>query len=196
MAEKDTELIIAYFPSADEAKMAGEQLKEWDKERKDIELGAISIITMDDKGELKEDKVGARARGKGAKWGVIAGAALGILTGGVTLIGGALVGLVAGGLGGSLFHKKIGMTDEDRAKLEQHLKDGGAALVVMMDSDEMESTISELTKLDAEVATYNVPQQVLDDIERMAKGDQVIHDLAQQYASGEAAEAAEEETDS
>jgi len=188
MAEKDSELIIAYFPSADEAQAAGGHLKEWDKERKDIKLGAISIMTMDDKGKLKEDKVGARAGGKGAKWGVLAGAALGILSGGATLIAGALVGLVAGGLGGSLFHKKIGMNDEDQAKLEKHLKDGGAALAVMMDFDEMESTLSELAKLDAEVATYNVPQQVLDDMERMAKGDEVIHDLAQTYQSVEIAD--------
>ncbi len=179
MAEKDSELIIAFFPSADEAQEAGKQLKEWDKDLKHLELGAISILTMNDKGKLKEDKVGARIGGKGAKWGVIAGAALGILSGGATLIGGALVGLVAGGLGGSLIHKQIGMSDEDQAKLEKHLKDGGAALAIMMDLEEMEATVAQLNKLNAEVATYNIPQQVLDDVERMAKGEAVIHDLAQ-----------------
>ncbi len=179
MAEKDTELVIAYFPSIDEANAAGNAMKEWDKELKHFELGAISILTMDDNGKLKEDKVGARAGGKGAKWGAIAGAALGILSGGVTLIGGALIGLAAGGAGGSFVHKKIGMTDEDQAKLEQHLKDGGAALGIMMDPDEMEAVVYQLNKLDAEVATYNIPQQVLEDVERMAKSEQVIHDLAQ-----------------
>ncbi len=69
MAEKDSELIIAYFPSADAAQEAGDHLKEWDKERKDIKLGAMSIMTMDENGELKEDKVRARSAGKGAKWG-------------------------------------------------------------------------------------------------------------------------------
>lgn len=187
MAEKDSELIIAYFPSADAAQEAGEHLKEWDKERKDIKLGAMSIMTMDENGELKEDKVGSRSAGKGAKWGVIAGAALGILSGGATLIGGALVGLAAGALGGSLFHKKIGMTDEDQAKLEAHLKSGGAALAVMMDLDEMESTLSELAKLDAEVATYNVPQEVLDDMERMAKSEEVIQNRIQKDTSVEMA---------
>jgi uncharacterized membrane protein len=192
MAEKDSELVIAYFPSADEAQAAGKQLKEWDKDVKSIDLGAISILTMDDKGKLKEEKIGDRAGGKGAKWGVIAGAALGILSGGVTLIGGALVGLAAGGLGGSLFHKKIGMNDEDQAKLVQHLKDGGAALAVMLDLEEMEATVSQLNRLDAEVATYNIPQQVLDDVQRTAKGDQLIHDLAQ---NDQSAEMADEEDD-
>jgi uncharacterized membrane protein len=94
----------------------------------------------------------------------------------VTLIGGALVGLAAGALGGSLFHKKIGMTDEDQAKLEQHLKDGGAALAVMMDYDEIEGTIYELNRLGAEVATYNVPQEVLDDMEKMYKSEEVYRE--------------------
>ena len=192
MAEKDSELVIAYFPSADEAQAAGKQLKEWDKDVKHVELGAISILTMDDKGKLKEEKIGARAGGKGAKWGVPAGAALGILSGGATLIGGALVGLAAGGLGGSLFHKKIGMSDKDQAKLVNHLKDGGAALAIMLDLEEMEATISQLNRLGAEVATYNIPQQVLDDVQRTAKGDQVIHDLAQ---NDQSAEMADEEAD-
>ncbi len=183
MAEKDNELVIAYFPSAEEAESAGQHLKAWDEERKDIELGAMSIITMNDKGDLKEEKVGARSGRKGAKWGAIAGAALGILSGGVTLIGGAIVGLAAGGLGGSFFHKAIGMDDADQARLENHLKEGGAALAVMMDDDELEATITELKRKNVAVDTYNVPQKVLDDMERMAKGDQVIHELAEKYSS-------------
>jgi len=66
--------------------VAGRSVKEWAKERKDIKLGAVSIMTMNDKGELKERKEGERVTGKGAKWGVIAGAVLGVLSGGVTLI--------------------------------------------------------------------------------------------------------------
>lgn len=181
MAEKDTQLLVAYFPTADEAKAAAKQLKEWDKESKYVQLGAISIVTMNKKGELKEENVGARAGGKGAKWGVIAGAALGILSGGVTLIGGALVGLAAGGLGGSFLHKAIGMSDEDQARLENHLKQGGAALALMMDEEEMEATVYELGQLDADVDTYNVPQEVLDDMERVANSEALIHELAEKY---------------
>lgn len=183
MAKKDMNLVVAYFPSADEAHAAGKEIKQWDKDLKAIDLGAMSIITMNKKGELKHDKVGDRAGGKGAKWGTIAGAALGILTGGVTLVGGALVGLAVGGLGGSVFHKNIGMTDEDEARLENHLKEGGAALAIMMDEDELEGTISQLNRLQAKVDTYNVPQQVLDDVERTAKGDMLIKDLAAKYTS-------------
>ena len=186
MAEKDTQLIVAYFPTADAAKAAGKQLKAWDKEIKHVQLGAISIVTMNKKGRLKEDKVGARSGGKGAKWGVIAGAALGILSGGVTLIGGALVGLAAGGLGGSFLHKAIGMSEDDQARLEGHLKQGGAALAVMMDEEELEATIYELEQLGANVDTYNVPQEVLDDMERVANSEAVIHELAEKYENPDA----------
>jgi uncharacterized membrane protein len=174
MAEKDSELIIAYLPSKEAADKAGQELKDWDKERKDINLGAMSIITLDENGEFKEHNVGDRKIETGAKWGVLAGAALGILTGGIGLIGGALVGVLAGALGGSLFHKKIGMSDEDRARMEQHLKDGGAALAVMMDYDEIESTVHQFDLMNIEVATYTVPQEVVDDLARMAKGEEVI----------------------
>lgn len=187
MSDKDNYLILAQFPSADEAQAAGAELKAWDKEYDGIDLGAMSIITMDESGKLKEDKVGDRRGRGGAKWGAIAGAALGILSGGVTLIGGALVGLAAGALGGSLFHKKIGMTDEDQAVLEQHLKDGGAALAVMMDYDEIEGTLYELNKLGAKVATYNVPQEVLDDMEKMYRSEEVIQDRLQKDQSVELA---------
>ncbi len=180
MSEKDNNLVIAYFPSLDKAQEAGKELKEWDKELKNFELGAISLLTIDDKGKLKEEKIGARSGGKGSKWGVVAGAALGILSGGATLVGGAIVGLAAGAVGGSLFHKNIGMSDEDQAKLEKHLKEGGAALAVMMDDNEIEGVVYQLNSMDAEVATYNISQQVLDDVERMAKGKQVIHDFAEE----------------
>ena len=121
MANKNRNLIIAYFPSKDKAEKAAEHLKDWDKSRGDIKLGGIGIITLDEKGKLKTHKVGARAGGTGAKWGTILGAAAGILSGGVTLVGGAVVGLAAGTVAGALFHKKIGMTDEDKDRLMQHL---------------------------------------------------------------------------
>ena len=124
MANKNRNLILSYFPTAEAADKAGDQLKQWDKDNKDVKLGGMGILTMKD-GKLKTHKVGRRAGGTGAKWGLILGAAAGILSGGITLVGGALAGLAAGAVGGSLFHKKLGMTDDDKARLENHLADGG-----------------------------------------------------------------------
>jgi len=95
MANKNRNMIIAYFPSAYAADTAAQSLKAWDKATDAVKLGGTGILTWED-GKVKTHKVGARASGTGAKWGTILGATLGILSGGVTLIGGALVGAGAG----------------------------------------------------------------------------------------------------
>lgn len=168
MANKNRNLIIAYFPSKKEAEKAAKHLKDWDKDRGDIKLGGVAIITLDDKGKLKTHKVGARAGGTGAKWGTILGAAAGILSGGVTLIGGAVVGLAAGSVAGALFRKKIGMDDEDKDRLMQHLQDGGAAIAAMADDDEVEATKHELLGMGGEVENYLVPDETVDELEAAA----------------------------
>ena len=168
MANKNRNLIIAYYPSKEEAERAATHLKEWDGMRGDVKLGGIGIITVNEHGKLKTDKVGARAGGTGAKWGTILGATAGILSGGVTLIGGAVVGLAAGTVAGALFHKKIGMSDEDKERLVQHLRGGGAAVAAMADDDEVEATKYELMSLGGAVENYAVPDDTMDELEAAA----------------------------
>jgi predicted flap endonuclease-1-like 5' DNA nuclease/uncharacterized membrane protein len=172
MANKNRNLILSYFPSAADASVAAGKLKEWDKNRKDIKLGGMGIITMEN-GKLKTHKVGARASGTGAKWGLILGAAAGILSGGITLIGGALAGLAAGAVGGALFHKKLGMTDEDKARMEAHLENGGAALAVMVDDDELGPTRAAIDDLGGIVEHYTVPDETMDELEQTAEIEDV-----------------------
>ena len=43
MAKKDNHVIIAYFPGADKADMAANQLKAWDKATDAIKLGGIGM---------------------------------------------------------------------------------------------------------------------------------------------------------
>jgi uncharacterized membrane protein len=168
MANKNRNLIIAYFPSVDEAKKAADNLRNWDKASDNIKLGGIGIITEDDDGKLKTQKVGARAAGTGAKWGTIVGAVAGIFSGGITLIGGAIVGLAAGSVAGALFHKHIGMEDHDKERLLQHLKNGGAALAVMADDEEVNPAKAELARLDGEVESYLVPDETVEELETAA----------------------------
>jgi len=168
MANKNRNLIIAYFPSKETAEKAARHLKKWDKKRGDIKLGGVGIITLDDEGKLKTHKVGARAGGTGAKWGTILGISAGILSGGLTLIGGAVVGLAAGSVAGALFRKKIGMDDEDKERLMQHLQDGGAALAAMADEDEVEATKYKLLGLNGSVESYIVPEETVDELEAAA----------------------------
>jgi uncharacterized membrane protein len=167
MAKKDRHVIIAYFKGADKADMAANQLKAWDKATDAVKLGGIGILTWQE-GKIHTRKVGSRAAGSGAKWGVILGAATGILSGGVTLIGGAVAGMAGGAVAGALFHKSLGLSDDDKVRLEQHLQSGGAALVVMADEDEVEPTQAELAGLGGQVEDYKVPAETMDQVEEAA----------------------------
>jgi uncharacterized membrane protein len=164
MANKNRHVIIAYFRGADKADMAVNQLKQWDSAHDAIKLGGIGILVRD-RGKVTTRKVGRRAGGEGAKWGLVLGAVTGILSGGATLIGGAVAGAAGGIVLGSLFHKSLGLTDEDKARLEEHLQGGGAAVVVMADEDEVAPTKTELASLGGDVEDYRVPNDTIDQIE-------------------------------
>jgi len=165
MADKNKHVVIAYFPGADKADMAANQLKEWDRANDDIKLGGVGILAWDE-GKVKTRKVGRRATGTGAKWGVALGAITGILSGGVTLIGGAIAGAAGGAALGTLRYKNLGLTDEDKARLEQHLQSGGAAVVVMADEDEVGPTKGELVSLGGDVVNYLVPEETMSQVEQ------------------------------
>ena len=115
---------------------------------------------------MHTENVSPRKTGKGAEWGLGIRAVVGILSGGVTLIGGALVGAAAGAKV-ALSHKGVGLTDDDKTKLEDHLQDGGAALVAMASDDEVQAVKGFLNNLNVgEVQDYQVPAdtvQKLDD---------------------------------
>lgn len=167
MGNKNKHVIIGYFPNQDAATESVQQLKDWDNANDDIKLGGIGILTWD-KGKLKTRKVGNRAGGTGAKWGLILGAATGILSGGVTLIGGAAAGAVGGAVAGSLFHKNLGLTDADKERLEQYLQNGGAAVVVMADEDEVGPASAELVRLGGQFEDYEVPEATMEQVEDSA----------------------------
>ena len=171
MTNENKNLIIAYFPDSDSAKEAANELKHWDKKVKEINLGSIGIVTLDKKGHLKTHKVGARATDKGAELGVALGAVAGVLSGGITLVGGALAGIAVGAVGGSLFHKRLGMEDDDKARLETNLQDGGAALAVMAYEYELDITKAKIANLGGEVEHYAVPHTTVSDLEE-AHGDE------------------------
>ncbi len=177
MSDEKNNLTIAYFASEETAKEAAEKLKDWDKDLGAIDLGAIGILTMNKKGKLKTHKVGAHATGTGAKWGTALGAAAGILTGGIGLIGGAVVGLTAGSIAGSLFHKQIGMDDDEKARLEEHLKDGGAALAVMTNKHDILPVSEKLGFLGGEVASYTIPTEVVAELDASEEAEQAENDV-------------------
>lgn len=165
MSKKTDQLLIAYFPTTEAAHQAAEDVKEWDKNLIKIDLGAIGILTMDKDGKIKTEKIGDRAAGKGAKWGLLAGAVTGIFTGGLTLVGGALAGLAIGSVTGALFHRGLGMTDEQKDQLETHLKDGGAALAVITPEEQVQPTISVLATRSDEISVFQMEDETVEELQ-------------------------------
>ena len=57
------------------------------------------------------------------------------------------------------------MTDADKERLELHLQDGGAALVVMADEHEVDPIQAELARLGGRVEDYQVPEETMEQVE-------------------------------
>jgi len=170
MSNKTDQLLIAYFPTADAAREAAKVVKEWDKNIIEIDLGAIGILTMDENGKVKTEKIGDRATSKGAKWDLLVGAVTGIFTGGLTLIGGALAGLAVGSVTGALFHRGLGMTDEQKEQLETHLKDGGAALVLITPQEQVQPTKSVLSARTKEISVFRMDDETAVELHQAGGG--------------------------
>ncbi|MFL7808076.1 MAG: DUF1269 domain-containing protein [Anaerolineae bacterium] len=185
MANKNTHVVIGYFRNADVADLAASQLKRWDNAHEAIKLGGIGILVWEGD-KIKTRKVGRRAAGTGAKWGLALGAVTGILSGGVTIIGASIAGAASGAVLGSLFHQGLGLTDEDYARLKQQLVDGWAAVVVMADEDEVSTTKDELTGMGGYVEAYCVPDDTTDLIESAAQIEHVESDAADHVDEREA----------
>jgi len=170
MASTNKNLIVAYFENEHAAAMAADGLKDWDNACQDIKLGGVGIVTREH-GEVKTHMIGGRAAGKGAKWGTIIGVVAGIFTGGLSIIGGAVAGLAAGAVTGALFHKRLGMSDDDKARLDDHLKGGGAALAVMTGEDAVAATKAELASISGDVENFSVPPETMNALEEAASSE-------------------------
>src|SRR3954468_24644070 len=120
----DKRLVIAIFETEAAADEAAERLKV----TRVVADDAIAVLVLDERGELKTNKIGATSGGKGAAAGLVLGL-LGPVGLGVGAVGGALVG--------KLHHKDLGLDDADRERLSAALRGGKAAIGVVADPDEL-----------------------------------------------------------
>ena len=181
MAEnKNDHLVVAYFDSKDQAEQAAESLKNWDKANEDIKLGAMAVVSKNEKGKVENTDLGPRNTGKGAAIGVIAGAAAGLLSGGLTVVGGALLGGILGGGVGALNKQGIGLSQEDLDRMSSELDAGHAALLAMADEVEVADTTAELTRLGGRAQSSPVAP------EAVAQAEQALNAAPAQTATSEA----------
>ncbi len=162
MANKNDRLVVAYYVNEEAARAAAEDLKNWDDKNKEVKLGAMAVMTINDRGELHADEIGQRNTKSGALWGTAIGVGIGLLTAGIGLIPGLLLGAGGGAAIGALSHKDVGMSDDQHAAMVAHLKNGGAALAVMADDFEVETTLAKMVEEGGRTETYEVPQTTQD----------------------------------
>jgi uncharacterized membrane protein len=167
MAETQEQAVIAAFDSVDQAEQAAKDLMGWDKANDDIKLGAIGMLTRDDKGEIKTKNYSARQSGRGARIGMGLGALAAVLSGGLTLVPGVVGGAVAGGGAGSLFRKGLGVSDADLVKLGDELDGGHAALLVMCTPDDVDATSEYLKAAGGRPQTSTISEGDLDAAQKM-----------------------------
>jgi uncharacterized membrane protein len=155
------QVVVGFFADATAADHAAEALRNWDKANDDIKLGTMGRITLGEDGKVDAKRYGAARAGRGA----LVGGAIGILaagvTGGLSLLAGALGGGALGGVAGKLTHGSLGLTDEAANQVKQHLTDGGAALVVLCDDFEVESTMEQIKAAGGEAQGFGVSAAVL-----------------------------------
>lgn len=159
--DKNDHVVIAIYGSEDAAKQASKALQSWDKANDDIKLGAIGTISK--KGDKVHTNVG-RKTGSGAKVGAVLGVTAAVLSGGITLIPGAVGGAAAGGVLGTFFKKSSGLTKEELEQLGKKLDGGKVALIVAVSENEVDATKKQLADSGGEVTSYEVPAEALEEV--------------------------------
>jgi hypothetical protein len=154
MAEK--QLVLGIFADEAAADAAVASVKEWDKASEEVKLGAIGVLVVDDKGKLKENKMGQRSTKKGAGIGLVLA---------VVAPPTLLAGLVGGGILGALHHKGLGLSDADRERLGAELAGGKAAVGVLAPAGEASLISDKLTELGGTPEVHDVPDEALAEVE-------------------------------
>jgi hypothetical protein len=172
------QLVLAFFENEAAADQAVDAVKQWDKASKEVKLGAIGILVKDDKGKIKTHKLGARKTGTGA----IIFALAAVLTGGASLLAGALFG----GIVGSFFRKGLGISKEDLARIDGELDGGKAAVAILAAPDEVEAVSAKLAELGGQPESHELSEEVVQEAETAAA------EMPEEAPAEEAAEAAEE----
>ncbi len=158
---KNDQVIVALFPSADAADQAVDALQAWDKANDDVKLGAVGTLVIGEDGMLKTH-VGHKA-GKGAKTGAILGVIAGVFTGGLSIVAGLLGGAVLGGGLGSFLQKSTNLTEAEINRIILELKTGKAGVVITCDDNELEPTKAELIKAGGTIWVYEMsPEEMAD----------------------------------
>jgi hypothetical protein len=147
----DSQLVLGVFADEAAADAAVVALKEWDAITDEVKLGAIGVLVADESGQIKEHKLGARSTKKGAGIGLLLA---------VVAPPTLLVGLVGGGVLGRFHHAGLGLKADDRERIGAGLKDGKAAVGVLVSGD-ADVVAAKLAELGGAAETHDVSDDAL-----------------------------------
>ena len=148
-------VVLAIFNDEISADAAAALLKESQLAKGD----AIGVLALNEKGDLKADKVGKRSWGKGAGIGAVVAL--------VTPVGLA-AGLIGGGLLGALHHKNLGLDEADRERIRRELEGGKAAVGVLAPVSEAAVVADKLSELGGTAETHPVSDEAVEEAKTAA----------------------------
>ena len=154
-------VVIAIYEEEEKAEQSFNRLKDsGEVEKENIE--AAIVIRKDASSEMHYHDVGITPA-KGALGGVVIGGLLGILTGGATLVLGAIGALVGGFVGEKKREERLPSTEINQVITS--LAPGSSALVAVVLPEYRESMAELFATSGAEVITADIPSELADKLE-------------------------------
>lgn len=156
----DKQVVLAIFNDEPAADAAVESLKAWNETNNlGITLTSIGVLVLDDKGKIKTHKLGSRSSAKGAGIGLV----LAVIAP-PTL----LAGVIGGGILGHFHHKGLGLDAADRDRIAGELKNGKAAVGVLVSDVEAGEISDQLTSLGGAAEVHTVSAENVAEIDAAA----------------------------
>jgi len=153
----NSHLVLAFFEDEAAADGAVGALQSWAKHNRRVQLDAVGVLVKEADGQVKTHKLGPTEGRKGVGIGAVLGVVAGIASGGLSVIAeGALIGGAGGGVLGSFFHKSLGLTDEDAARIASRLDAGHAAVGALVPEHQAPTIARELESFGGEPEVHDV----------------------------------------
>ena len=153
---RNDRLVLSFFETEGAADGAAGALRAWAKRNRRVQLDAVGVLVKDENGEVKTHKLGPSEGRMGIGVGTALGIVAAVVSGGITLVEGVVVGGAGGGLVGSLIHRGIGLSDEDSKRIASRLDAGHAAVGVLVPGNQAAAISDELEALGGECEVHEV----------------------------------------
>ena len=161
MSDIPVELIVAAFDEEKEADAVLKELKTAKRERL-IGIQNAAVLRKDENGKLHIKETHDMGAGKGAAFGGVAGAAIGLLAGPMLVVP-AAVGALVGGLAAKL--RDSGFSDQRLKELGESLTPGSSAIIAVVEHKWVGQIEELLAEESAQVFTEALKADIAEQLE-------------------------------